>query len=522
MRMSKGKLSLLLVLAIVVWLFFFWLHPDYASTEDASLYAGIARNIINKNGPYMPAITPVFFVYPIPTLSFGWPSFYNYLYPLIVAIPFSILGPDHFSLVLTNAFFYVLTLPLVLLLAKKLYNTRTAFLAGVWYIFTPSILNSSISGMTEPLFSFLVTLIFFLLFVFPNRFFWVGVVGALAYLTRFQGILLLPPLLIYIVSLKKKILYGLLFLLGFTSITVLSKLFFPPMAQDYARFSNNYLWYAMAADALRPSSEILGTLSMVAFPDILKNFDLILFKALVNIYFFWQKLFTALPAPIVIFYVLSFFQFLSTQRGRKFKSLSLNLILVFLVFHIFVLFDLRFLSPLLPLLIVVAAGTFLSFLEKLAPKKIFLGAALFTTFFIIIPVLTAPGTATALQRALAKPRKPTIIYLLAKLAKENTSPQTIIVSDQAAHLSWYGERKAIFAPPNPAYLSELGKKVAIDTLFLSNYFPEHYPAWQDLVENPRDFGDFTFVKSFEIKPEDNYYRIPIKAVLYTRVELTFR
>ncbi|MDP3998516.1 MAG: glycosyltransferase family 39 protein [bacterium] len=512
--MGKGKLFFLFVLAILVWLLFFWLHPDYASTEDASLYAGIARNIINKNGPYMSAITPVFFTYNIPTLSFGWPSFYNYLHPLTVAISFLILGPSHFSLVLTNAFFYVMTLPLVFLLAKKLYNTQTAFWAGVWYIFSLPILNSSISGMTEPLFSFLVTLVFFLLFVFPKHFFWVGLTVALAYLTRFQGILLIPPLLIYIATLKKKFLYGLLFLSGFASIIFLSKLFLPLMAQDYARFDNNYLWYAMAADALRPSSEIFGTLSVVTFSDILTNFNLILFKALTNLYFFTQKLFAVLPAPIVIFYALSFFQFRSLKKNRTFKFLSLNLILVFLVFHLFVLFDLRFFFPLLPLLTVAAAATFLSLLEKLNPKRILFGASLFTAFFIVIPTFASSGTATALQRTLAKPRRPTIVYLLARLAKENTSSKAIIVSDRAAHLSWYGERRTIFLPPNPAYLSELEKKVPIDALFFSNYFPEHYPAWQDLVENPHDFGDFTFVKSFEIKPEENYYRIPIKAVLY--------
>lgn len=512
--MIKGKLFLLFILAIVVWILFFWLHPDYASTEDASLYAGIAKNIINENGPYMSAITPVFFVYPIPTLSFGWPSFYNYLHPLTVAISFLILGPSHFSLVLTNAFFYVLTLPLVFLLAKKLYNPQTAFLAGVWYIFSSPILNSSISGMTEPLFSFLITLVFFLLFVFPKHFFWVGIAVALAYLTRFQGILLIPPLLIYIVTLKKKFSSGLLFLSGFASIIFLSKIFFPPMAQDYAGFANNYLWYTMAADALQPSSEIFGTISIITFSYILANFNLILLKALTNLYFFTQKLFTALPALIVIFYVLGFFQFRRREKNRTFQFLSLSLILVFLVFHLFVLFDLRFFFPLLPLLIVAAAGTFLSILEKLNPKRVLFGASLFTAFLIVIPAFASSGTATALQRALAKPRKPTVIYLLGKLAKENTSPQTIIVSDRAAHLAWYGERRAIFAPPDPVYLSALAEKVPVDAIFFSNYFPEHYPAWQDLVENPHDFGDFTFVKSFEIKPEENYYRISIKAVLY--------
>lgn len=518
--MSKGKLFLLFVLAIVVWLLFFWLHPDYASTEDASLYAGIAKNIINKNGPYMLAITPVFFVYPIPTLSFGWPSFYNYLHPLVVSVSFLIFGPSHSSLVLTNAFFYVLTLPLIFLLAKKLYNTKTAFLAGVWYIFSPPILNSSISGMTEPLFSFLVALVFFLLFIFPRHFFWVGITVALAYLTRFQGILLIPPLLIYITTLKKKISSGLLFLLGFASIIFLSKLLLPPMAQDYARFDNSYFWYVMAADAIRPSSEIFGTLSIITFSDILTNFNLVLLKAFTNIYFLAQKLFAVLPAPIVIFYALGFFQFRSLKKRWTFNFLSLNLILVFLVFHLFVLFDLRFFYPLLPLLTVAAAGTFLSILEKLNPKRVLFGASLFTAFLIVIPAFASSGTATALQRTLAKPRKPSVIYLLGKLAKENTSPQAIIVSDQAAHLAWYGERRAIFAPPDPVYLSALEEKVAIDAIFFSNYFPEHYPKWQEFVENPRDFGNFSFVKSFEIKPEENYYRIPIKAALYFKKPIT--
>lgn len=519
-KSALAPILLLCSLALVVWLVNLYFHPDYASSPDASLYAGTARNIIKGNGFYSPGITPSFLGYPIPSLPCGWPAYFGLLHPLAIVIFFLLFGINNFSLILSNGFFFILTLPLLFLLAKKVYNLKTAFLASLWYIFTPSLLDYSISGMSEPLFIFLLILTLFLLFVRKGDLFWAGVTTGLAYLTRFQGLFLLPPLTLFIYKTKKDRPFSWLFLAGFATVILLNKLLLPPIASDYANISNHQLWSTIAYNSIIPRYQMARNLTPTTLSLILANLNLVWAKIAVNLYYFSQKFFMITLPSVTLLYILSFLKLNPNLQAKYFKSLSLSLILIFLAFHLVTFSYDRYLHPLLPLIIILAAGTFLSFLEKFNPQKIFKMAVIFTFLFIIIPCFTSPGWGTSIQRTLARPRKPTIISILGKIVKENTPQDAIIISNDFAHLAWYGERRAINLPLSPDELKKLDKVIFIDAVFLSSheFKTQLEPEWQELVDNPHDFGDFYLAEKFEIRPEENYYRIPAKVVLYLKRE----
>lgn len=517
----KNKILVpLFFLAFLVWFFYFLLRPDFFSSEDAAIYADIARNIVSGKGAVSNSLYP-FFLDKIPPSSGPWPSLYPHFYPLVLSLGFLIFGISQVSSAATNGVFFLATLSFLFLLAKRLFNQKVAILSSLWYIFNPSLLGFSTSGMTESLFIFLTVASFYFLFLENSQPFLTGFLIGLSYLTRFQGILFLLITLGVLLLQKKtrgrEIIY---LLIGFFLPVIIYKLLLPPTVLDYGGFKESFIWSIISTGAIIPQAGVSSILKPPALDALPANLALVFKKIVFNFYYFLQGFLTATIPTIVVLYILNFF-LPTSKKASQFRILILSLLITFAFFHFITLFEFRYLQTLLPFIIILSSATFLAFLEKFTPKKLAQYAAIFTFLFIILPLFTSSGSGTAIKRAFAHPRKTTILYLLAKIVKENTSSEAITVTDKAAHIAWYGNRKTILLPLNPEDLAKIDKKIPVDALFISNYYPEHFPLWQNLVENPRDFGNFYFAKSFIIKPEENYYRIPVKAVLYLKKKTPF-
>lgn len=514
-------LFLLCFLAVTVWAINLYFHPGSPAGSDAAFHAATARNIVQGHGFKTPATIPAFLANSIPLSPFGWPALVPHLYPLMVAIFFWFFGINDFSLALTSGFFFVLTIPFCYLLAKKLFNKEVACLACLWYIFTPSILNYSVWGATESLFIFLITLGLFFLIACKDCFFWAGVVFGFSYLTKFQGILLFPPFFIYIFKTKKQLSSIFLFLGGFILILAFDKFFLPPLVTNYASFQNHHLWTTIAQGAIFPKNQAGRTLTPFTFNLLLSNLNLVFGKVFSNLYYFLQNFFSLTLPSVTFLYLLSFFKPAPSKTIKNFKILSLVLILVFLSFYLVTYSDFRYLHPLLPLVLIIAAQTFWLFLKQFNPKRLTQLTAIFTFLFVVIPCFTAPFWGTNIQRRLARPQKPTFKAIFGKIVQENTPPEAIIVSEAENVVAWQGNRRAIRFPLTLADLEKIDQEIVpVDAIFLSShpYREPIEPEWQELIDKPHDFGNFYFAKKFEIKPEDNYYRIPVEAVLYLKKE----
>lgn len=508
---------LLCLLAFLVWGINLYFRPDFFSSPDAAIYADVARNIISGQEAASNITYPIFLA-KIPFSLGPWPSPYPHFYPLALTLGFLIFGIAEISAAFLNGFFFVATLPFVYLLAKNFFKPQVAIWASIWYIFNPALLNFSLSGMSESLFTFLLVSSVYLFFQKGSKFLFLsGILVGLASLTRFQGALLFLPIFGLSFWQKKggRLLASVSLLSGFLLPIFSASLILPPTALNYGGFQNNHLWAVISLGALIPERQIAQILEPPTFSFLSANLNLIFPKIIFNFYYLIQKIFEITLPSLVILYIFSFFLPLP-RKILPLQILTLSLLVIFSLFHLLTIFGLRYFQPLLPLIIILGSGTLGVILEKFQPRKKFLLAAIFTFLFIIIPMFTSPGYGTSIQRSLTSPRKPTILYLLGQIVSSNTPPNAIIVTDRPAHIAWYGNRKSILVPPNPSDLAKIEGKLPIDALFLSNYYPEHFPEWQNLVENPHDFDNFHYVKSFEIKPEDNYYRIPIKAVLYLK------
>ncbi len=513
MAALRLKITWLILLGIACFFTYLALHQDaYNLWSDSSIYADIARNFVNGKGFTSNTIMPGLISYAPKTEYQNWPAFYPLLHPILIGIFFILFGISSFSVILTSGFFYIATIPFLFLLAKRIYSEKIAVYSCLFYILSPIILDYSISGMSEPLFTFLIVVITFS--VFKKNFLLAGILVSLASLTKFQGNLLIPSILILIFQNQNKFKNISYFFVGFLSIFLARKILLPKNAFDYTSFANNQLWSYIARDAFISPDKLFRQVSPVEFSDILHNYKLIFFKLISNTYLFFQKFFSGFQVSISILALMALLD--KNQKDLQFKIFVASLLVTFSLFHILTYLDFRYLHPLIPLLMILASNFWVRFTEKMSFN---LKYKLLFTIFFIIPLLTFPGLATNIRNSLFNNKKPTQYQLISEFVDKNTGKDSVLVSDLAPSLVWQAQKKAIFLPESLNEMNNIDENYQkIDGILLySHEFKPHYEKdWQDLIDNPRKIPGFYSAKVLEIKAEDNYYSILLKVVLYLR------
>ena len=196
MRMKENKtiniiiIATLTLFAILAWTLVFNLnHSDYLAT-DSCVYASIARNISRGNG----------FVSDITKFNDNY-KLYNKqgpmsppgtlpLYPMVLSLFFFTLGASTKTVVISSGIFYILTVPFVYLFAKDFFGYKAGILSALFYIFTPQLLfNFSLSGLTEPFYTFLIILSFYIAYKSKSYkgFMLSGIVLGLSCLARYNS-----------------------------------------------------------------------------------------------------------------------------------------------------------------------------------------------------------------------------------------------------------------------------------------------------------------------------------------------
>lgn len=527
--LNKIKLStplqiLFLCLAgFSAWYITLFFHPDVPASSDAAIYASLARNITQGHGFNLPATLPAFVDSSLITSDFGWPPFVAPFFSILVSIFFFVFGVKEFSIAATNGFLFIITIPFFYLIALKLFNQRTAILACVWYIFNPLILYRSIWGEPKMLIIFLVVLGYYLFFVFRKTFL-TGLVFGIVSLAKLQGGLVVIPLAIYLLFFNAKKTF-LPFVAGVAIIILLNSFLSPKLSVSIVG-ANNDLWASIAYEALYPSVNLGRNFETYTLSMLLNNVPAIIIKFAHNSYVFWRDIFFGSLAPIIVLYILSFFKIEKKKDAQVLKYLSISSIFIFLLFYLMTYFNHRYLYANLPLVILFAASTFLSIMEKFNPKKIFLSASIFTVFFIVIPSTVSPlwGTNECLVQNFRKADKPSMGQLIGRFILENTNKDDVIITNDFTSVAWFGERKAVFIPLRIKDISTIKKYIPASHFLLliknANLTSCNYwvlpleKEWVNLNETTRYPDKFTLVKKTNISPEENYHNIETELLLY--------
>ncbi len=172
-------------------------------TPDAVEFIDVARNIVSGHGLMQTIKWNFFESYPVVTSAFhGKPFFASVIFSLILR-----LQNDPYLLQLFLLILGAVNVVLFYFLARKFLSNKMSFVASLFFALNPDILITNRMVLSDVLFYFFVLLSFLLFFAKDNlkKYFFLGIVTALSYLTRAEGSFLFVVFLLTFIFQKKKI-----------------------------------------------------------------------------------------------------------------------------------------------------------------------------------------------------------------------------------------------------------------------------------------------------------------------------
>ena len=506
--------------------------------NDAMDYASMARNIAEGEGIASSYLTPLALTHigeeaPYPNT---WRA---PLWPIVLAGSFSIFGFSDQVAASTTGFFYIITVIPLVLLARKIAGTLVALAAGLLYLFSPTVLFYSISGMTEPLAAFFMLLWLYMFWKALEKgghlIFWAGAAGGIFYLARYNALLFFLLSILFIIwRLYKEETAG----KGSNRSTLQSTSGLGASGSSYRRFS---LGHGEALKKAIPKLAIyLGGWLLVTFPWLNRNISLF-----GNPFFSLQQYEPAMFTPTYPEYTLymlpqqiSPIRFLLENPGDLWAKIGAGLeaftqdIMDPGFTGIALMFvPLFFLSPLFRPHRGIKLFVLACFFAQL-------GALLYIhyiprLFFIFIPLyaVLALDFAKNLTDLLKKPVVSFILIMLLTVtgifvnlpdweeenswydwpdyfdsaiehAREKVPEDGVIISNDGHFLSWYADRLSVKLPKRISQVEIIEDKVPVKGIYLSfrmlyGNTPEAHREWtRVLKEKPEEFEGYKLYHAY--------------------------
>lgn len=550
-RKLKNILPYLGLTCLAIFVLFFYYKLDtngYLRFSDAAKFADIAKNIVNGNGYVSNFSFFGEYIFRDAKGAFFSVSGTPPAMPYIIAIIFGIFGMSDLSVLFTSILFFLALVLLVYMLGSKLFNPLVGLIASITLLFNASFLDYATSGASEILFSLLGVLAVYLIFSkkkITNYLFFLTLF--LLYLTRPQGFLFILVFLFTWISVqfsfKKSLLLSIssLLFLFFLDRLVLYPLswktnlypIFTRGVQAFFQYSSSFA----VSDALRG-----GIAQNINYIGLLK-------KAFYNLYNFY-KLLPQIASPYIwSLFIIGIFKWNKDKNKNIFKFSVLLLVvgdfvLVSLTIPLF-----RYLHPVLPLVFVVSSATLVwlvtlvietrwSLYKNYLPKFLKVKNRLVSLVSLVIIFLFVMGQTLGLifldsrfQSAMTNIGKPPIYVKLSKILKDNTSENSLILTNLDTWGTWYGDRKTVWFPlyPKQIYFKNLDGS-PFDYIYLTSYLmnDENYymgKEWREIFNNPNDPNKWqcegcSFIREnyklkaiYEIDSQTNYENQASKAIL---------
>lgn len=201
---NEYVIALLLFLTVsIIWSFAF--STVNFRRPDAYDYAQMGRELSRGNGFSTLQIFPrhIRFFHDKGFLEKeNWPNLYRYPMPSIInALLYKINGDIVKASVLSSVVGFLLSVPVLFILALRISNIKSALAGTLFYAANPEVFASSYSGMTEPWATFFLLLLLLVGFS-KNLSKWkslaIGILCGLGYLTRSQFAVMMPLCVLYI------------------------------------------------------------------------------------------------------------------------------------------------------------------------------------------------------------------------------------------------------------------------------------------------------------------------------------
>lgn len=483
----------LTLLTAVIWYAYYQQHFIGLLLNDAMDYAGIARNVAEGEGFISQYLTPLSLVHQGVPQADMWRA---PLWPLVLAGFQGVFGFIDEASAFGTGFFFIITTPLVFLLARCLFSSTVAVASTLLYMGSPVLLAYSISGMTESMSVFFMVLCFLVLLSPKTTNRWgdvlLGLVLGLFYLTRYNALVFLPFLALFRAYQcpGKRAVAVLRVLAGFLLATlpwlirntiIFGNPFFSLQKYEIAMFTKTYPDYLMYG--LPEKVDALG----FAWQHIQEIGDKIAqgwasFISMATTQEFWG----IVPLIVLLFFL---------PIGWRQKQVGWWKVLVILLFglQMAALLVIHFIPRLFliftPLLLIGGIGSLVTLLSQgLARGRKGAGRqkallALGTGVILVAGIVSYWNYSQYPVAGGEKTMWPEEIAALDKL----TGAEDLVLTNEGHLVSWYGNRYAVKLPYAIEMIPQIQALHPVQALYLSDrilwHMPEVENEWKNIYYN---------------------------------------
>jgi len=411
-----------------------------------------------------------------------WFNFSRFPLPAMTDAAFCFVTDDAMmAAVLKSGTFFVLSVPLLFLLAYRYASLAVATVSTLFFMADPLVFGSSYVGKTETLSMFLILCVALTAFskeLTLRKCALMGILAGLCYLSRSQFIFLVPVLFLMIglrIKGRGRMLAMAMAVTGGAALLVVA----PWLARNYALVGNpmfSFITTRSIVTEVRPIGADLMTdlhapVSTTAVlkeygVDIVRKYARHLFPNILSISF-WRAMLDPGVFPFFFFTVLSLFR--REGPGQKHVTLWKWFVMAMVVCNILVaglvVLLPRYFIMFHPLVILLGAREVMLLLGALPGR-----AEAWFRIIVVIGMLSIgvfQFTESA-QKAMRKYRPhPQRMAALAQI-KQMTQPGTLIASDRSYDTVVYTDRRSLRLPEDPEQLLEIDEKyLAVDYVHLS-------------------------------------------------------
>lgn len=490
---SRNALALLFFLvAVVLWTALF--TTARFEKRDAYDYAQLGRQIRSQEGFSTRQIFPRY----IPYLSEKgyldserWPSLHRYPALPVAAAFFQLFIPDIVvAAVVETGVFFLLSVPLLFLLAARISDLKVASLATLVYLGDPRIVRGAYDGMTESLAILLLLLVAHAVFRLgtlrgqSGSWLLIGVLCGTIYLTRTQLVFVLPLTILFaLVALEGRRLRSSLLVLAAMIVTIA-----PWQARNYAVVGDPFFSFNttrallartdashridLVLDAPVDFLEVIRTHG----PEIGAKIGHNLWPSVVDPSFWFQVLgFYALCFPAFVIGLIA------DRRQQRLVGLFETSVVVFCLASFLMVSTTyhrpRYYETLIPFIIILLARRARWLIEVAfskragAAKK--LEAVAMAMLFLLAGYRVLVTFSDHSQYAVLQPHSDTSFQALADIVK----PESIIASDLSLEITVHNGNRTVRLPSEPGDILEIdGSYLRIDYLVISEHVArrDHY------------------------------------------------
>ncbi|MHC4941520.1 MAG: ArnT family glycosyltransferase [Planctomycetota bacterium] len=516
----------LLLTATIIWISSFSTIHFYRA--DAWDYAQMGRELSDGNGFSTLQILPrhIPFMHERGFLHEGnWPNLYRYPFvTILIAFLYSFTPDIIAAAIWQTGIGYLLSIPLLFLLASRLTNSKIALISTFFYAVNPEVFVGSYNGMTE---SWTTCFLLLLLLLVLNehlgkrRCILAGIVCGLIYLTRSQFITLFPLmiLLFWLKAPKNKRIFSIaLLFLGF--LVAAGPWFarnFMVAGSPVFSFSNTRnltigtlpdhpdLEYQL--DAPYETSVILEQYGTAIAEKFIKNLQFLVHPD------YWSISFSQ-DAFLLLCLLISFLFRLHSKKKSyiHFRDFTFILIICTCLLTCLAIHQKRFFAPMLPLMYVIGFHEAFLLLDKERPA--FLKWLKYAVYLGLIALVVYRSVElTEIHQ------KPTSQYQEAQSTSyEYLKPwvdrDTVVAASTSYILSVKTGCRSIRLPAYPEDLLKIDEEyIEVDFVLISNWSFKMFPVYYDFVESVEFTDKFTLLQELPYKS-----KLYVKSTLYDRLK----